>query len=150
MNMLMHTRQIAPEFWKGYWKHSIGFDRMVDTLMDTEGSFKAFQDNYPPYDIVKQSETNWKIVMALAGFQDTDISVEQKENVLTIRGNTQPEGEYVFKGIATRKFKKVFPLVEGAEVTEASLKNGLLEVNINIAIPEEQKPKLIPINIDNS
>ena len=42
MNMLMHTRQIAPEFWKGYWKHSIGFDRMVDTLMDTEGSFKAF------------------------------------------------------------------------------------------------------------
>ena len=78
------------------------------------------------------------------------IFVEQKENVLTIRGNTQPEGEYVFKGIATRKFKKVFPLVEGAEVTEASLKNGLLEVNINIAIPEEQKPKLIPINIDNS
>jgi molecular chaperone IbpA len=82
----------------------------------------------------------------VAGFKEEEITVEQKENILTITGDSHTDGEYVFKGIATRKFRKVFPLVEAAEVTQAALKNGLLEININVAIPEEQKPKLIPIN----
>ncbi len=143
MNMLMHTQQIKPEIWRGYWKHSIGFDRMVNTLLN---SIETFEGNYPPYDIVKESDSTWRIVIALAGFKEEDIAVEQKENIVTIVGYSNSDKEYVVQGIAKRKFKKIFPLVEGAEVTNATLKNGLLEVTINVVIPEEKKPKLIPIN----
>ena len=146
MNMLMSSNRISPEFWKGYWKHSIGFDRMVNTILNGIESDAFFESNYPPHDIIKTSDVNWKIILAVAGFKEEEITVEQKENILTITGDSHTDGEYVFKGIATRKFRKVFPLVEAAEVTQAALKNGLLEININVAIPEEQKPKLIPIN----
>jgi molecular chaperone IbpA len=146
MNMLMHNTKISPEFWKGYWRHSIGFDRLVDTLLNSTDSFEG---NYPPYDIVKESDYDYKIVMALAGFTDEDISVEKKEQVLTISGESKQQDTYLYKGIANRKFKKIFPLTEGADVTGASLKDGLLEVNINIAIPEEKMPKLIPINTNS-
>ena len=142
----LSPRAVSPEFLKGYWNHSIGFDRMLDTLLNSEGSFKALQANYPPYDIVKESESTWRIIMALAGFNEKDISVEQKENTLTITGQVSSNEDYVFKGIAKRKFNKIFPLVEGSEVTHASLKNGLLEVTVSVVIPEEKKPKLIPIN----
>ncbi len=143
MNMLMHNTKISPEFWKGYWKHSIGFDRLVDTLLN---STEAFEGNYPPYDIVKESDYDYKIVMALAGFTEQDISLEKKEQVLTISGESNSTDTYLYKGIANRKFKKVFPLAEGADVMNASLKDGLLEVSINVALPEEKMPKLIPIN----
>ena len=138
MNMLMSSKRISPEFWKGYWKHSIGFDRMVNTMLNGIESDAFFESNYPPHDIVKTSDVNWKIILAVAGFKEEEITVEQKENILTITGDSLTDGEYVFR--------KVFPLVEAAEVTQAALKNGLLEININVAIPEEQKPKLIPIN----
>lgn len=143
MNMLTHTSNISPEFWKGYWRHSIGFDRMVDTLIN---SVDTFEGNYPPYDIVKDSDYNYRIVMALAGFTEDDITVEKKEQVLTIEGQTTIEDSYIYKGIASRKFKKIFPLAEGADVISASLKNGLLEVNIEVTIPEDKKPRLIPIS----
>ena len=146
MNMIMNTRPVSPEFWNDYWKHSIGFDRVVDNIVNSVGSFAAFEGNYPPYDIVKESESDWKIIMALAGFKEEDISVHQKETILTITGCNKSDEEYVFKGIAKRKFKKIFPLVEGSEITNASLKDGLLEISINIAIPEEKKPRMIPIN----
>ena len=67
---------------------------------------------------------------------------------LTIEGQTTIEDSYIYKGIASRKFKKVFPLAESADVVSASLKNGLLEVNIEVTIPEDKKPKLINISID--
>ena len=145
MNMLMHTTKISPEFWKGYWRHSIGFDRMVNTLIN---SLDSFEGNYPPYDIVKDSDYNYRIVMAVAGFTENDISVEKKEQVLTIVGETSVEDSYIYKGIASRKFKKIFPLAEGADVLSASLKNGLLEVNIEVTVPEEKKPKIISISND--
>ena len=145
MNMLMQLTNISPEFWKGYWRHSVGFDRMVDTLIN---SLDTFEGNYPPYDIVKDSDYNYRIVMAVAGFTEDDITVEKKEQVLTIEGQTTIEESYIYKGIASRKFKKVFPLAESADVVSASLKNGLLEVNIEVTIPEDKKPKLIDISID--
>ena len=145
MNMLMQLPNISPEFWKGYWRHSVGFDRMVDTLIN---SLDTFEGNYPPYDIVKDSDYNYRIVMAVAGFTEDDITVEKKEQVLTIEGQITIEDNYIYKGIASRKFKKVFPLAESADVVSASLKNGLLEVNIEVTIPEDKKPKLIDISID--
>ena len=106
------------------------------------------EGSYPPYDIVKDSDYNYRIVMAIAGFTEDDITVEKKEQVLTIEGQTTIEDSYIYKGIASRKFKKVFPLAESADVVSASLKNGLLEVNIEVTIPEDKKPKLIDISID--
>ena len=149
MNMLMHTRQIAPDFWKGYWKHSIGFDRMVDTLLDTEGSFKGFQDNYPPYDIVKSGEDSYCIEMALAGFTKEEISVEVKEEYLTIAGDASDRhdnSDYVHKGIAKRGFQKRFLLSDTIEVEGAELTDGVLHIKLKENIPEEQRPKLITIN----
>ena len=118
---------------------------MVNTLIN---SLDTFEGNYPPYDIIKDSDYNYRIVMAVAGFTEDDISVEKKEQVLTIEGQSTIEDSYIYKGIASRKFKKVFPLAESADVVSASLKNGLLEVNIEVTIPEDKKPKLIDISID--
>lgn len=154
MNMLTHRRttSFTPDFWKGYWKHSVGFDRMVNTLtriiddQNAAGTSDPFEGNYPPYDIIKDSDYNYRIVMAVAGFTEDDINVEKKEQVLIIRGETTITDSYIYKGISSRKFQKVFPLAEGADIVSASLKNGLLEINIEVTIPEDKKPKLIPIS----
>ena len=142
MNMLMHNTKISPEFWKGYWRHSIGFDRLVDTLLNSTDSFEG---NYPPYDIVKESDYDYKIVMALAGFTDEDISVEKKEQVLTISGESKQQDTYLYKGIANRKFHRRWTIADTIQVTGAEFTDGILRVQLENVVPDEKKPKKIEI-----
>ena len=119
---------------------TVGFDSLFNDIADFRPS------NYPPYNIEKVSDYEYKLTFAVAGFSEKDISVTQKENTLAIEGNITPsEKEYLYKGIAERTFKQSFKLSEYMNVKEAKLKDGILMVKMKLNLPEEKKPKTITI-----
>jgi len=126
--------------------YSIGFDRMFDRLFDD--SFVA-TTNYPPYNIVKVDDSNYVIEVAIAGFSKDEIEIETKENILTIKSQSRPEGDddkqYLHKGISNRAFTRAFTLSDDVVVKGATFENGLLNVELERIIPEEKKPRLIEI-----
>jgi molecular chaperone IbpA len=126
-------------------RFAVGFDRMFDELSRTAGTLNA--TNYPPYNIIKQSETIYKIEVAVAGFEESELDVETVDNELVIKGNKAIEanGEYLHQGIAGRDFVRTFALFENVEVKGADVKNGILTVTLEHIIPESAKPKKIAI-----
>jgi molecular chaperone IbpA len=104
--------------------------------------------SYPPYNIERTGENAYRISVAVAGFTKTDLSIEAKEDRLTIRGEKQPEektGDVLYQGIAGRTFERSFQLADYVGVQGASLENGLLHVDLVREIPEAMKPRAIPI-----
>ena len=106
--------------------------------------------SYPPYNIERHGENAFRISVAVAGFTDADLSIEAKENTLTIRGEKQTNdeeksGDVLYKGIAERTFERSFQLADHVVVKGASLANGLLHVDLVREIPEAMKPRAIPI-----
>ena len=126
-------------------RFAVGFDRMFDELSRTAGTLNA--TNYPPYNIIKESETIYKIEVAVAGFEESELDVETVDNELIIKGNKAIEanGEYLHQGIAGRDFVRTFALFENVEVKGADVKNGILTVTLEHIIPESAKPKKIAI-----
>ena len=111
---------------------------------------KGSAPSYPPYNIERTSEDAYRISVAVAGFTDADLSIETKENRLTIRGEKQTNdgvktGDVLYQGIAARTFERSFQLADHVEVKGASLENGLLHVDLVREIPEAMKPRAIPI-----
>lgn len=139
----MTTFDLRPLF------HStVGFDRMMEFL-DAAVTSQVKPSSYPPYNIVKLDTDNYQIVMAVAGFSEKDLSVTAQENDLLISGSTEREedtSEYLHKGIAARSFEKTFRLADFIKVREVELKNGLLSIRLEREVPEESKPRQIPIN----
>lgn len=126
-------------------RFAVGFDRLFDDLARTAGTLNA--TNYPPYNIIKESETIYKIEVAVAGFEETELDVEVADNELVIKGNKIIEStlEYLHQGIAGRDFVRTFALFENVEVKGAQVKNGILTVTLEHIIPESAKPKKIAI-----
>ena len=123
--------------------YAVGFDRLFDQL----ASSSRVTNSYPPYDILKDDDYNFKIEMALAGFSKKDIEVEVAENLLTIkyvRENNQ-DSKNVYKGISYRKFTREFTIADDIEVKDAKLEDGLLTIKLERIVPDEKKPKLIKI-----
>lgn len=129
-------------------RHAIGFDRLFNDLHRTFANSKS-DGNYPPYNIISLSEDKFVIEVAVAGFSESELDVELKENVLTVRGdrvkNETPGVEYLHKGIGDRNFVRSFTLADNVEVKAASVRNGILSIALELVVPEEQKPKRIPI-----
>ena len=132
----------------------IGFDRMIDRMRSqTPG-----QTNYPPYNIVKTSDDEYELQLAIAGFTYDDLDVELKEGVLTITGDKNfgrsslPEDttHYIHRGISARNFRRTFTLSDTIVVNGASLENGILTVELEDVIPEEKKPRKIEISGGNN
>ena len=125
--------------------YSIGFDRMFDMM---SGNVPT-TPNYPPYNIVKHSDDKYTIEIAVAGFSKDEIDVETKENTLLIESKSRPEGdddkEFLHKGISNRAFKKAFTISDDVVVNGADMKDGILKIEMERIIPEEQKPKVIKI-----
>lgn len=124
----------------------IGFDSLMDDL--TRISEQA-QDSYPPHNVVKISDNSFLVELAVAGFAKEDITVDLKDNILTVSGNRgpkRPAEQYVHHGISNRKFIKSFRLSEFTEVAGAILKDGVLSLDIEVRTPEEKAAKLIDIN----
>jgi molecular chaperone IbpA len=130
------------------YRSTVGFDRMLSLLEQPDGVEDL--SNYPPYNIGRTGENAYRISVAVAGFTDADLSIETKENRLSIRGEKQTNdkektGDVLYQGIAARTFERSFQLADHVEVKGANLENGLLHVDLVREIPEAMKPRAIPI-----
>lgn len=130
-------------------RQTVGFDRFNDLFESIlEDSPETF-DAYPPYNIEKHGDDEYRIVMAVAGFDMDDLNIIVEDAVLTISGQIEERSEdavtYLHRGIAGRSFEKKFQLADHIKVEEAEMKGGLLTVHLVREIPEEKKPKMIPI-----
>lgn len=129
------------------YRSTVGFDRlftMLDTLSQPDNG-----QSYPPYNIERTGEDAYRISMAVAGFSEDEISIEAHRNVLTVKGEKSEAentaGELLYRGIASRAFERRFQLADHVEVVGATLKNGLLHIDLKRNIPEEMKPRRIAI-----
>jgi molecular chaperone IbpA len=134
-------------------KFFIGADRIFRTLSTANDMAAKTLPGYPPYNIVKIDDNKYAIEMAVAGFGKNNIDIEMADGVLTIKGNIQFDSDrigpqYVHKGIAERDFVRKFSLADSVVVKNAELINGMLQVWLENIIPEEKKPKKIPIGGD--
>lgn len=132
------------------YRSTVGFDRLFNML---DGVSQPEQ-SYPPYNIERTGENTYRITMAVAGFDDRELSIEAHAHVLTVKGEkaeeTAGESEYLYRGIAKRAFERRFQLADHVEVQAASLKNGLLHIDLLRNIPEAMKPRRISIAADAS
>lgn len=137
----MNTFDFSP-----LYRSSIGFDRLQRTL---DSAVKQDTSNgYPPYNIEQKGEHEYRISMAVAGFGEDELSVEVKDNTLTITGqkkvdNSKPN--FLHHGIAARDFERKFQLADFVKTVGADLENGLLHVDLMREIPEEKRPRQIEI-----
>jgi molecular chaperone IbpA len=138
----MTTFDLTPLF-----RSTVGFDRMAD-LLDAAMSLDDGPSTYPPYNIEKHSDERYRIVMAVAGFKEEDLTITMQENLLVITGQTHLNHQditYVHRGIAGRAFERRFQLADSIKVLGASLESGLLTVYLMREVSESQKPRSIPI-----
>jgi molecular chaperone IbpA len=129
------------------YRSTIGFDRL-GSLLDTLTNYEGDAPSYPPYNIERVGENEYRISMAVAGFSDRDLNIEVKENTLSIRGEKQSETEnstFLHRGIAARSFERRFQLADHVVVKGAKLENGLLHVDLVRELPEAMKPRNIAI-----
>lgn len=130
------------------YRSTVGFDRLF-TMLDSLGQPDQAQ-TYPPYNIERTGETTYRITMAVAGFDESELSIEAHAHVLTVKGEKAEEGseeqtEFLYRGIAKRAFERRFQLADHVEVQNASLKNGLLHIDLLRNIPDAMKPRRIEI-----
>jgi molecular chaperone IbpA len=142
----MRTFDLAP-----LYRSTVGFDRLF-SLIDRSAGAEA--PTYPPYNIERTGENSYRVTVAVAGFTQNDLSIEVRENALTIRGEKtgKPEqaGEVLHQGIASRAFERRFQLADHVEVKGAVLENGLLHVDLTREIPEAMKPRRIAIGTSSA
>ena len=128
-------------------RSSVGFDRF-DRLFDAASRSDNVNRSYPPYNIEKKSDNDYRITMAVAGFSLEDLDVSQRENLLVISGKSESDGDdtaYLHHGIAGRGFERRFELADTIKVVGANLELGLLHVDLVREIPEAQRPRKIDI-----
>lgn len=131
------------------YRSTVGFDRLFSML--DQASAPDASNTYPPYNIERTGEDAYRITVAVAGFGEADINIEQKQNSLTIRGAKESaqenngDRELLYQGIAGRSFERRFQLADHVKVTGAGLENGLLHVDLVREIPEAARPRQIPI-----
>jgi molecular chaperone IbpA len=132
------------------YRSTVGFDRLAQLLDSVTGA--DVDTPYPPYNIERLGENEYRITMAVAGFSREEIKVDVKESTLTVRGErkteaTEGDRRYLHRGIASRSFERKFQLADHVEVKGADLKDGLLNVDLVRNLPERMRPRSIPINV---
>ena len=121
----------------------VGFDHLFNEL---EWTAKHAQDHYPPHNIIKTSDEDYLIEIAVAGFDPMGIDVEYHQRTLTVTGEHVRKGrEYIHRGISTKKFKRTFRLSENVEVHGADIRDGILAIELKYVVPEEMRPRKIKI-----
>ncbi len=131
------------------YRSTVGFDRLF-TMLDSLAQPDQGGQTYPPYNIERTGENTYRITMAVAGFDENEISIEAQAHALAVKGRKKSDettegSEYLYRGIAKRTFERRFQLADHVEVTAASLKNGLLHIELLRNIPEAMKPRKITI-----
>ena len=129
-----------------YRRSTVGFDRLFD-LMERQAR-NAGGDNYPPFNIERRGEDDYRITLALAGFRPADLEITAQQNLLTVQGQKRDErtdGEMLHVGIANRGFERRFELADYVRVANADLQDGLLVIDLVREVPEAMRPKKIAI-----
>ena len=139
-----HILSLNPLF-----RRSVGFDRFAD-LFDPRVRGEADVSNYPPYNIEKISDAQYKVTMALAGFTVADFEITQEKDTLLVKGksaeNEADDGRnYLHRGIAKRAFQKIFRLADYVHVKSAEMRDGMLIISLQQEVPEEAKPRFIQV-----
>jgi molecular chaperone IbpA len=126
-------------------RSAVGFDRLFDMLESSAAS--GAQENYPPFDLIRVGEHEYRIELAVAGFRRDEIEITSHQNVLIIRGRKADDNgaDYIHRGIATRSFERRFALADHVQVTGADLADGMLAMTLKREIPEAMKPRRIEI-----
>ncbi len=131
-----------------YRRSTVGFDRLFDLLESQARSNSG--DNYPPFNIAKRGEDNYRITLAVAGFRPQDIDITAQANLLVVQGkkreDTDEEAELLHVGIANRGFERRFELADYVRVENADLADGLLVIDLVREVPDAMKPKKIAVN----
>ncbi len=144
------TRNLS--VWNSLRPFSVGFDSIFEEFDRMLESTERYNSNYPPYNIRKINDNDYKIEVALAGYSKNDIELELKDSTLTVRNKTKEKvindesNGVIHKGISTRQFERSFTISEDIKVKNAELSNGLLNIDLERIIPDEKKPRLIEIN----
>lgn len=128
------------------YRSAIGFDRLANMLDNANRNDN--QPSFPPYNIELLGENNYRITMAVAGFENDELDIQSESGTLTITGQKREqtqESQYLYQGIAARNFERRFQLADHVKVTKASMENGLLHVDLVHEIPEAMKPRQIQI-----
>jgi len=121
----------------------VGFDHMLNEL---DNVVRHANDHYPPHNIIKTTETDYLIELAVAGFDKDELDIVVKDRTLSITGEHKSKGrEYVHRGISTKKFKRTFRLSEHVQVHGADFKNGILSIDLRYVVPQEMRPRNIKI-----
>ena len=136
----MRNLDLAP-----LWRSTVGFDRLFNLIDDSLRL--TGEDNYPPYNIERTGEDEYRISLALAGFMPEEITLTAEQNMLTVEGHKAEKGDhqYLYQGISARSFRRQFNLADYVEVKGASFENGLLQVTLVRELPEGMKPRRIAI-----
>lgn len=131
-----------------YRRSTVGFDHLFDLLENQ--ARKNSGENYPPFNIERRGEDNYRITLAVAGFKSDDIEVTAQQNLLTVEGKKREEagatGDILHLGIANRGFERRFELADFVFVQNAALEDGLLVIDLVREVPDAMKPKKIAIN----
>jgi molecular chaperone IbpA len=117
-------------------------------MVETAQRLAEIGDSWPPYDIEKHGEDNYRITMAVAGFDRSELAIEQQDNALTVSGRKAQQAEgvsYLYRGIAPQSFSRTFQLADWVKVTGANLADGVLTIDLVREVPEELKPRRIEI-----
>ena len=131
-----------------YRRSTVGFDRLFDMLENS--SFGASQENYPPFDLIKEGDNEYRIQLAVAGFKPDEIDITAQQNVLVVSGrkadeSDEKDNDFIYRGIANRSFERRFALADHIQVRGADLKDGLLSIELVREIPEAMKPRKIEV-----
>lgn len=129
------------------YRSAIGFDRMA-SMLDAVHRTEQSQPSYPPYNIELTGEDQYRISMAVAGFEQSELNIEAKENTLTVSGkkvSNSEQKQFLHQGIAARNFERKFQLADYVKVVDAYLNHGLLHVELVREIPDAMKPRTVEI-----
>jgi molecular chaperone IbpA len=133
-----------------YRRSTVGFDRLFD-LLERQARANA-GDNYPPFNIERRGEDNYRITLAVAGFKPQDLDITAQQNLLVIKGQRAEaqDGHFLHVGIANRAFERRFELADFVRVDSADLADGLLIIDLVREVPEAMKPKKVLIGASNA
>jgi molecular chaperone IbpA len=146
MSLLMEDMHMRRYDFSPLFRSSVGFDHLAN-IMDQLSSVDS-DNGFPPYNIERLGEHEYRITMAVAGFSIDDLDIEVKESTLSVKGDKKTEikeREYLHRGIAARNFERRYRLADHVEVTGATLENGFLHIDLKREIPEAMKPRTIKI-----
>jgi molecular chaperone IbpA len=148
-NQFPNIALFGPGF-KDFDKFFVGFEDHAKQLQSLHADLTKNIPNYPPYNIRKNDENSYTIEIAVAGFGQNEIDIEIDGGKLIVKGNVDAsldalEDNFLFKGIATRAFTRAFAIDDHIEVKNAEIFNGMLKIALERLVPEEAKPKKVPV-----